>query len=59
MISKVARRAFSMGSAQAAQFDYSKVFGQKPMTNFQEFPEMNDSFMKIVGSEVDTSSADY
>ena len=59
MISKIAMRAFSIGSAQAAPFDYQKVFGQRPVTNFQEFPEMHDSFMKIVGSDVDTSSADY
>ena len=53
-------RAFSQGMA-AANYDYQRVFGHQGIRNidFKEFPEMDGSFMKVVGEDVDTHSADY
>lgn len=53
-------RSFSQGMG-AASYDYQRVFGGQGLrtVDFKEFPELDGSFMKIVGEDVDTQSADY
>ena len=51
-----ARAKFS--SAAQAPYDFHRVFGGGSRTlnsvNFNEFPELSGSMMKIIGGDVDT-----